>query len=91
VFHSSKFHLNEVEESYPKHLRAALGMSLRLDAASAACALHALIPGLCTRSASRGVAQVRAHPTTRNYSSEKLRHDREGFHARLRHDGTERP
>ena len=81
VFHSSKFHLDEVDESYPEHLRAALGISLRLAAASAACALHAVIPGLCTRSASGRVAEVHAHLTARSDSSDK---DLDGF-SRPRH------
>jgi hypothetical protein len=29
MFHSSKFHLDQVDESYPEHFRAALGVSLR--------------------------------------------------------------
>jgi len=65
MFHSSKFHLDQVDESYPEHFRAALGISLRLAAASAACALHAIVPGVCTRTASRGIARVHAHLTSR--------------------------
>jgi hypothetical protein len=62
VFHSSKFHLDEVDESYPEHLRAVLSILLRFASPSVAWALHALIPGPCTRSESRCVAQVHARP-----------------------------
>jgi hypothetical protein len=69
MFHSSKFHLDQAGEGYAEHLRAALGISLRLAAASAACALHALVPGVCTRSASRRVAEVHAHLAWRSGTS----------------------
>jgi hypothetical protein len=66
VFRSSRSHLEQVRETYFQHLRAALGISVRLAGASAACALHALIPALCTRTASRRVAELNTHLTSRN-------------------------
>jgi hypothetical protein len=75
MFHSSKFHLDQVHESYSQHLRAALGIAFRLAAASAACGLHAIIPGLCTRSASRRVAQVHARLANRADSFDRMRAD----------------
>ena len=69
MFRSSKFHLDAVDESYPEHFREALGISLRLAAASAACVLHAIVPGVCTRTASRRVARVHAHLTSRSGAS----------------------
>jgi len=65
VIRSSRLHLDEVDESYSEHLRAALDIALHLATASAACTLHALVPGLCTRSASRRVAAVHARLTAR--------------------------
>ena len=60
MLESSKAHLNEVQEDYWAHLAAALAISARLAKASAACALHALVPGLCTRTASRCIAEVQS-------------------------------
>ncbi len=56
----SKAHLREVDETYFEHLSAALAMAGLLAKAGVACALHAVVPGLCTRTASRCVAQVSA-------------------------------
>lgn len=55
---SSRAHLEEVSESYFEHLGAALRFSASLALASAACALHALIPGICTNTASRSIADL---------------------------------
>ena len=66
MLRSSKFHLAQVGETYSQHLRAALEISAQLVIASAACALHALVPGLCTRSASSRVAAVHAHLSSRS-------------------------
>ena len=65
MFHSSKFHLDQVDESYTQHFRAALGIAARLAVASAACAVHALIPSLCTRTASRRVAALHSQLAAR--------------------------
>jgi hypothetical protein len=59
MFKSSKAHLAEVDESYFAHLKAAFGISGRLMAASAACAVHAVIPGLCTHTASNLMSEIR--------------------------------
>lgn len=82
VFRSGKFHLAQVRETYFQHLRAALGISARLATASALCALHAFIPALCTRSASRRVAAIHAHLAGRGGASEQMRHDTSRFAAR---------
>ena len=58
MIRASKHHLAEIGESYRGHLRAALEIAVLLGRAGFACALHALIPGLCTRTASRCLAQV---------------------------------
>jgi len=57
---ASKHHLAQVGESYFEHLFAALGFSLALAKASFACGLHALIPALCTSTASRSVAELQS-------------------------------
>jgi hypothetical protein len=48
-------HPREMGETYLQHQRFALGFAFSLFAAGAACALHALIPGLCKRTGSRAV------------------------------------
>jgi hypothetical protein len=58
VFKASRDHLQEVQESYFEHLGAALVISALLAKAGVACAVHAFIPGLCTRTASRCIARV---------------------------------
>jgi hypothetical protein len=57
---ASRAHLAECEEGYLAHLRAAVGISLTLLTASLACAIHALVPGVFTRSASVRVERVRS-------------------------------
>jgi hypothetical protein len=56
----SRDHLDEVNETYIEHFGAALWISLQLAKASAACAVHALVPGFRTRTASRCVTEVHA-------------------------------
>lgn len=59
MLESSRTHLEEVQESYFEHLAAALLISARLAKASVACAAHAIVPGICTRTASGCIEQVR--------------------------------
>ena len=75
MFRATKFHLAQVRETYFQHLRAAFGISARLAVASAACALHAVVPGLCTRSASRRVAAVHARLARRSDTFENFREE----------------
>lgn len=79
MLRSTKFHLSRVRETYFQHFRAALGISARLAVASGACALHALIPGLCTRTGSRIVAKLNARLTSRSDRCEQLRHEHSAF------------
>jgi hypothetical protein len=51
-------HPRSVGESYAEHLAAALGFAALLAAAAALCFVHALVPALFTRSASRRVAEL---------------------------------
>lgn len=60
MIRASKEHLAEVDERYFEHFRAALGISAQLAKAAAACLVHAIVPGLCTRTASSCVAKVSA-------------------------------
>ncbi len=46
-------HPAAVDESYGEHLRFAAGFSFWLIVAGLAAALHALVPALCERTASR--------------------------------------
>ena len=57
---ASRAHLAECGESYFAHLRAALGITLTLGGAALACAVHAFVPALFTRTASTRVEQVSA-------------------------------
>lgn len=57
---ASRAHLVECGEGYFAHLSAALRISWILGGAMLACAVHAFVPGLFTRTASTRVEQVRA-------------------------------
>jgi uncharacterized protein YjeT (DUF2065 family) len=54
-----KTHLREAGESYFEHMRFAVGVGLMLVAAGMACIIHGLVPGLCTKTASRTVDELR--------------------------------
>ena len=73
MIRSSKRHLGDAGESYFKHLGAAAGISLKLARASLACALHALVPGLFTRTASRSIASLQAQLAIRSAEAERRR------------------
>ena len=51
-------HPRSMGESYFEHQRVAMSFALRLMAASLACALHGLVPGLCVHTGSRAVADL---------------------------------
>jgi hypothetical protein len=71
MIRSSKRHLHEADESYFEHLRVAAGFSLKLAKASLACAVHALVPGLFTRTASGSVARLQAQLAARAALAQK--------------------
>jgi hypothetical protein len=56
---ASQAHLADCGESYVAHLSAALRISWTLAGAALACAVHAFVPGMFTRTASARVEQVR--------------------------------
>ena len=60
MLNASRAHLAECHEGYLTHLLAAARISATLLAAALACAVHAFVPGLFTRSASMRVERVRA-------------------------------
>ena len=51
----SKQHLNDAGEGYFEHLAFAATIGLMALAAGLACLIHAVIPGFCTRTASRTI------------------------------------
>lgn len=58
MWSKSRAHLAQTGESYCEHLRFAFGVGLMLVAAGTACMVHALVPGCCTRTASRTVDEL---------------------------------
>ena len=59
MWSSSKAHLAQAGEDYLEHMRFAVGVGLMLVAAGLACIIHGLIPGCCTRTASRTVDELK--------------------------------
>jgi uncharacterized protein YjeT (DUF2065 family) len=55
----SRTHLVEAGESYVEHLRFAVGVGLMLVAAGLACIIHGIVPGYCSKTASRTVDELR--------------------------------
>ena len=55
MIRQSKQHLDEAGEGYFEHLTFAATIGLMALAAGLACLIHAMIPGLCTRTASRTI------------------------------------
>lgn len=72
---ASKRHLEDAGESYFEHLGVASGFAWRLVKAGLACGLHALVPGLCTHSASSSVAELNAILAARAARSERTSAD----------------
>jgi len=58
-------HPRKVEESYAEHARFAAGFSLKLFAAAGAAAVHAVVPCLFERTASRMIADMYARTHNR--------------------------
>ena len=58
-------HPSKVDESYGEHARFAFGFSLKLFAAAGAALVHALIPCLFERTASRIVGDLYARTHNR--------------------------
>ena len=60
MIRQSKAHLAANSESYLDHLRFAATVGLLAIGAGIACLIHALVPALCTSTASRTIRQVTA-------------------------------
>lgn len=72
-------HPREVGESYGEHLATAAGFGIAMVAGGLACIVHALIPGLCEKTASGIVRDLfnrmdarRAVPSGRPITIEEL-------------------
>ncbi|MEO1056232.1 MAG: DUF6356 family protein [Actinomycetota bacterium] len=57
-------HPASVDETYGEHARVAFGFAASLAAASLAAAIHAVVPSLCERTASRRVCALYEKMTT---------------------------
>jgi hypothetical protein len=53
-------HPEAVGETYLEHQGVALSFAAELMVASLACAVHAVVPGLCTRTGSRTIERLHA-------------------------------
>jgi hypothetical protein len=53
-------HPEAVGETYLEHQGVALSFAAELFVASLACAIHAVVPGLCTRTGSRAIERLHA-------------------------------
>jgi hypothetical protein len=58
VIRRSKDHLAAAGEAYFEHFRFASTVGLMAIAAGLACIIHAVVPALCTRTASRTIASL---------------------------------
>ena len=65
-------HPASVGESYGEHLRASLRTAGRLAVAAAACALHALVPGLCKTTGSTAILALHAEVVPRRFDQPTL-------------------
>ena len=59
-------HPDSVEETYLQHLRVAFGFAAWLAVAALAALVHALIPALCERAASRIVRRLHDRLSSRS-------------------------
>ena len=66
MFGRSRQHLIEAGETYFEHLGFAATVGLMALAAGLACLIHALVPGLCTRTASRTIGLLNQLLADRN-------------------------
>jgi hypothetical protein len=57
-------HPASVGESYGEHFRVAVRFARELTAAAAACAVHAVVPSLCTTSASARIRRLHEQMTS---------------------------
>ena len=65
-------HPRTVGESYFEHMRASLGTAFKLARASAACVVHAVVPGLCKTTGSTAILKLHAEVSPRRYDQPTL-------------------
>jgi hypothetical protein len=71
-------HPRSVNETYTEHFRNAAGLAGDLIFAGFACALHALVPCWCEKTASRIVFRLHARLCERGRIAETATQDRKG-------------
>ena len=64
IRHHFTEHPASVGETYGEHFRVAVGFAGSLAVAAGAAAVHALVPSLCTRTASRRILAMHETMTT---------------------------
>jgi hypothetical protein len=57
-------HPHSVGESYFEHLGVASSFAIELFVAALACAVHALVPGLCVRTGSQAITRLHGRMVT---------------------------
>ena len=62
----SKEHLNQTNETYNQHLKAALKIGFTMILGGLQAILHAIIPGILTRSASEKIKKLNEIVSSRN-------------------------
>ena len=62
-------HPREIGETYGEHAGHALYIGMRMLGAGIACLVHAVLPGLCVRTASHAVEDIQALMTKRTASA----------------------
>ncbi len=65
-------HPRSVGEGYVEHLVASLTTAGKLAAASAACVVHALVPGLCKTTGSTAILKLHAEVMPRRFDQPTL-------------------
>ncbi|HUI17339.1 MAG TPA: DUF6356 family protein [Alphaproteobacteria bacterium] len=68
-------HPRSVGESYFQHLAMAASFSGRLLLASAACLVHALVPGLCVRTGSNAIRELHERMVVNRQAASGTRRD----------------
>jgi len=65
-------HPRTVGEGYFEHMRASLGTARKLALASAACVVHAVVPGLCQTTGSTAILKLHAEIVPRRFDQPTL-------------------
>ena len=65
-------HPRTVGEGYFEHMAASLGTARQLAVASAACFVHALVPGLCKTTGSSAILKLHAEVAPRRFDQPTL-------------------